>query len=318
MKNNFILFLGVVLSVACTKKDKDFSQDLVHPLSDSEVVVEYNGGTITAGDVKDKVKPQFERMRVELLQAYVKAGEELVYERQSASGSVSAAVPLSEVELDNYMRANKIPASEKEKVRSFLVTEKLRMKEQNARTEMFQKLNVRSKLGSARFDVEATSKMPSQGPSGAAVTVQVFCEFMNPMCNRSRMTMAELRIEFGDKVRWIFRHFPAPSNTGSTEASLAAICADEQGKFWPVHDKFFDLGITLVKQDLVKVAAEAGADADQMKTCLRSTETQVKLNAEIKSAMALGLTSTPGFFVNGVKVNSVDELKPAVLKALGK
>lgn len=303
--------------ISCTKKSDDLSQQLVKPLNDDQVILEYNGGTITAGDVKDEMKPQFERIREQLLNAYTRAAEEKLVEKM-ADRFKADDVKVSDAELESYIRANNIPRGEADKVRGFLISEKKRIQKQTSQNSVFQSLNVSNKLGAARYDVEATSDMPQQGPSGADVTIQVFCDFANPMCNRSRLTMGEMKNEFGDKIRWIFRHFPVPSNPAGYEASLVAMCAHEQDKFWPVHDALFDHQATLAKDDLTEIAVKAGANEKELKNCINSEVARNNLNKEIKAATSLGLTATPAYFVNGNKVNDFEKLKPTVRTLLKK
>ncbi|MGZ3805209.1 MAG: DsbA family protein [Pseudobdellovibrionaceae bacterium] len=298
--------------LGCTKeKSVDYSQELIQPLSDDQVVLEYRGGKITAKDLKEEMKPQFARVREQLLNSYVKAAEDLLAERVADKlNKVAGEVTLAE--LENYMKANKLPKSDAEKVRFFLVGEKARIQKQIDKMQVFKELDVRNKLGAARYDIQASSSMPSQGPASAAVTIQVFCDFGNPICNRSRLVLGEIKNEFGDKVRWIFRHFPVASNPLGEEASLVAICAQHQDLFWPVFERFFDQQAGMTKENLVKVAQSAGVNEAKLKDCLQSQEARNLLSKEIKDAESLGLTQTPAYFVNGTKVNDVDQLKTLV------
>lgn len=52
----------------------------------------------------------------------------------------------------------------------------------------------------------------------------------------------------------------------------------------------------------------AKLEADKFDSCLRSENTEKKLQAEIKAAEALGLTQTPVFFVNGARINDLEQL----------
>jgi protein-disulfide isomerase len=302
------LIIGLAL-VSCTKTTKtDMSQELIKPLSDDQVILEYNGGKITASDVQEQMKPQYEKIREQLLNSYIQEAENLLAQRMRDRFTKDTG-KVTEAELDNYMKANKLPKTDTEKIREFLTSEKSRIQKQMDRVQVFNELGVKNKLGAARYDVKATSGMATQGPNSAKVTIQVFCDFANPICNRSRLTLGELKNELGDKVRWIFRHFPVASNPFGEDASLVALCAQEQDKFWPVHDRLFDNQATLSKENVIKIAVAAGVDEGKLKSCLESGQARAALDKELKDAKALGLTQTPAYFVNGTKINSIDQLK---------
>lgn len=318
MKAMTLIFVSTLFVVGCTKsKETDHSQELIRPLQGDQVILEYKGGKITARDIEEKMKPQLERTREQLLTSYIKAAEELLTERM-ADRLKSQASDVTNAELENYMQANRLPRTETEKVRAFLVSEKNRIHKQIGRMQMFKELDVQNKLGAARYDLEATSGMPSQGPSSAPVTIQVFCDFGNPMCSRSRIVVGELKNQFGDKVRWVFRHFPVASNGIGEDAALVAICAHEQDLFWPVHDRLMDHQAELNKENLLKFAGAAGANDQKLAACVKSAEAKAILAKEIKDAEALGLTQTPAYFVNGTKINEIDQLKPFVTSQLEK
>jgi len=311
MKKTLIILTAIGF-VGCTKNNNgDQSQSLVKPLNDDQVILEYSGGKVTAKDVKEEMKPQFERAREQILNSYVKAAEDVLAQRV-ADRLKTEITEVSEAELENYMKANKLPKSDSEKIRAFLTSEKVRIQKQIGKMQVFKELDVKNKLGAARYDVKSTSEMPSQGPASAAVTIQVFCDFGNPICNRSRLTMGEIKNEFGDKVRWIFRHFPVASNPLGEEAALVAICAHQQNQFWPVYERFFDQQTGMTKEKLNKIAVSAGVNEEKLNECLHSQEAKNVLAKEIKDAEALGLTQTPAYFVNGTKINDIDTLKSHV------
>lgn len=312
VRKTIVLSLSALALAACTKKgSKDLSQDIVKPLSGDQVVLEYSGGKITADDVQKDLDPIFQRTREQILSAYVRAAEDLLVKRM-ASKEQSPALEVTNDELQNYMRSNKVPASDTEKIRAFLKTEKTRIDAQLGRLKLLHDLNVKNNLGSARYDVAATSSMPSKGGANAKVTVQVFCDFGNPICNRSRLIMAEIYNQHGENVRWIYRHFPVPSNPLGKEAALISICAHKQNMFWQVHDAFYNHQAGQTAEGLMKVAVTAGAKEAELASCINTQAAKDELENEIKAAEALGLTQTPVYFVNGTKVTDIDVLKASV------
>lgn len=285
----------------------DVNIDVVHTLKDSDVILEYTGGSILAKDVNEMIKPQLEQMRQQILNSYVKAAEELLAQRMSDKLN-KGDLTVNDTELQNYMKANNIPKTESEKIKVFLAKEKQRIGKQMSYIQLAKELNVKNHIGAIRYDLQTTAGMPQIGKTTASVTVQVFCDFGNPICNRSRLAMTQLKNELGDKVRWVYRHFPVASSAIGTEAALVSICALKQDKFWPVHDRFFDQQAALKSDNLVKEAVAVGLNEETLKTCLQSESTKTELDSDIKSAQMLGISSTPVYFVNGVRTTDVDQL----------
>ncbi|MCA9855591.1 MAG: thioredoxin domain-containing protein, partial [Dehalococcoidia bacterium] len=53
-------------------------------------------------------------------------------------------------------------------------------------------------------------------------------------------SLPTLRAELGDKVKLAFLHYPITAiHPNAGYASVAAICAGEQGAFWEMHDLLF-------------------------------------------------------------------------------
>lgn len=310
-----------LLLVHCTKGEKeapkDLSRNVVQALNDDEVILEYNGGTITAKEVNESLKPQIAQMRQQVLASYIKAAEDLFAARM-AEKQAQGSDQVSEDELQAYLKANNLAKTDAEKIRTFLLSEKKRINKQVLVMQLYKDLGVKNRLTSIRYDVAVTAGMPQVGKESAPVTVQVFCDFGNPTCNRSRMAMTQLKTELADKLRWVYRHFPVASSPIGMQASLVAVCAHKQNKFWALHDYFYDQQAKLTNENLVAEAVAAGVDEDTLKTCLQSEGTKAELEAEIKAAQMLGISTSPVYFVNGVRVTDVDQLFVEARKAAGK
>jgi protein-disulfide isomerase len=320
MKTILSLFIGLLLGAGVTyvslkPKGKDVSQSLVQKLSDGTVILEYTGGVITAKDVAERILPRFEKTRDELLQAYIREAEGVLVERMK-DRLPQEELEVTEAELANYLKANRIEASRSEEIRKFLRAEKERIQKQLGTIKLLQDLNVKNKLGAAFFEIQKSSKNPSKGPSSAQVNIQVFCDFGNPICNRTRLNMEALLNEQSEKISWTFRHFPVPSNRMGELAALVAICAHEQNQFWPVHDALLNNQNVLSEENILRVAVKAGANEEQLKTCLQKEETQKFLQSEIRLAQNLGLNQTPVFFINGAKVSDPEQVRPTALGIL--
>jgi len=80
-----------------------------------------------------------------------------------------------------------------------------------------------------------------EGNPAAKVMIAEFSDFQCPFCKRwNESTLAAVRARLGNDVALAFLHFPIQQiHPNAGNASLFAICAGEQGKFWPMHDLLF-------------------------------------------------------------------------------
>jgi predicted DsbA family dithiol-disulfide isomerase len=140
---------------------------------------------------------------------------------------------------------------------------------------------------------------PSRGPADAPVTLVGFLDFQCPYCANVGRTVDDLQKRYGKSVRFVFRHFPLPFHKEAAKAAEAAICAQQQGKFWEIHDKLFSSQRALQAADLKKYAGEIGLDPDAFGQCLDSGRTAEKWRADVQEGSQFGVTGTPTLFVNG-------------------
>ena len=141
---------------------------------------------------------------------------------------------------------------------------------------------------------------PSIGPADARVTIVEFSDFQCPFCSRLAESMHQLREAYPDDIRLEFRHFPLSFHNNARTAAEAAVCAQEQGRFWEMHDQMFANQSSLSRDGLMELAPDAGVDADALAACLDAGEVGTRVDADQAAGAALGVTGTPNFFVNGV------------------
>jgi protein-disulfide isomerase len=77
------------------------------------------------------------------------------------------------------------------------------------------------------------------------------------------------------------------------------MAANEQGKFWEYHDKLFANAGKIKRPDLDRYAQELGLDMGRFQEALQTGRNKPKIDADMAEARSLGLSGTPGFFVNG-------------------
>jgi protein-disulfide isomerase len=145
----------------------------------------------------------------------------------------------------------------------------------------------------------AVDRGPSRGPRDAPVTIVVYSEFECPFCAKSSLVLKEVERRYGDKVRIVFRHFPRPMHQHAAKAAEAAMCAEDQGRFWEFHDKLFASQSALTVADLKRYAGEVGLDGEAFGRCLDSGRRADAVAAEAAEGAQHGVQRVPTFFVNG-------------------
>jgi len=111
---------------------------------------------------------------------------------------------------------------------------------------------------------------------------------------------AELRSRFGDELRYVFRHLPLSEVHPHAElAARAAIAADQQGKFWPMHDMLFARQSELELEDLLGYAGDLDLDIERFARALDDPVVDDRIRADLASAEASGARGTPTFFIAG-------------------
>jgi len=104
---------------------------------------------------------------------------------------------------------------------------------------------------------------------------------------------------YGDKVRIVWKNLPLPFHPNAMPAALAAMAANEQGKFWEMHDKLFANQQALGRDAYLRYAKELKLDLPRFTRALDGAKYKAQIEADTADARSLGVTGTPGFFVNG-------------------
>ena len=80
-------------------------------------------------------------------------------------------------------------------------------------------------------------------------------------------------------------------------------CANEQGKFWPYHDRLFAKPGHLSEADLKRTAAELGLDTSRFDSCVDTHKYKAAVDADIRAGNTAGVSGTPAFFINGREIS---------------
>jgi protein-disulfide isomerase len=161
------------------------------------------------------------------------------------------------------------------------------------------KAGVRVLLDPPRLAVDMAGD-PSKGPADAPVTIVEFSDFQCPYCSRAIDTLKKVEENYAGKIRLVYRDYPLVQiHPNAARAAEAAACANDQGKFWPMHDRLFAHQDKLEAADLKKNAAELGLDTAAFDQCLDSGRHAEGWRKDSADAERYGVSSTPAFFING-------------------
>jgi len=161
------------------------------------------------------------------------------------------------------------------------------------------KENARILLQPPKFDI-ILGEAPISGSKDAPVTMVEFADFECPYCRQTEPNLQKLREQFPDKLRIVYKNFPLPMHSHAQKAAEAGLCAAEQGKFWPYHDKLMaQTPPQLEVPQLKTLAASLKLDTASFDQCLDSGKEAATVSHDVEQGKTLGVEGTPSFFVNG-------------------
>lgn len=156
------------------------------------------------------------------------------------------------------------------------------------------------------------------GNPKAPVVIEEFADFECPVCGSyATVTEPDVRKRIIDAGLAYYKYydFPLPMHHNTVTASNAAACADEQGKFWQMHDQLFagqdawglnPDGATQVTDDpkpvFVGYAKTLGLNVPQFQQCLDARKYQSRIDANAADGFRRNVNQTPTFFINGKMV----------------
>ena len=166
-------------------------------------------------------------------------------------------------------------------------------------------------------------------PDGDA-TVVMFGDLECGFCKRSAAEVARLEATYGDRVTFVFKHFPMDpacnpgvknrKHRNACAAAVASVCAQDQGRFWAFHDLAYKNQHELAPEALAAYAARAGVDEAAFQACVRDPGAVARVRADAEQGKALDIHGTPRIFIGGKLYRSgtsAEVMARAVELALG-
>lgn len=144
----------------------------------------------------------------------------------------------------------------------------------------------------------------AKGAADAPVTLLEYGDFECPFCARAFWELRRLESAVGDRVRFVFRHFPLTQlHPHALLAAEAAEAAGAQGRFWEMYDTLYQNQEHLEAPALLTDAANLGLDVGRFSRDLQEHRYLQKVQRDFMEGVRSGVNGTPSFFINGERHN---------------
>lgn len=139
-----------------------------------------------------------------------------------------------------------------------------------------------------------------RGNIEASVILVEYSDLECPFCKSFHPTMQQVLKEYGNKVAWVYRHYPLSFHPKAQKSSEVTECANELGgnnAFWKMTDLIFEKMPDLTLEDLPELAAKIGLNQTAFKQCLESGKYAQKIKEEMEGGTKAGISGTPGTII---------------------
>jgi len=166
--------------------------------------------------------------------------------------------------------------------------------------------------------IQTTKTIPANAPPGAqppnqagaptaTVVLEEFADFQCGSCALKHPVLNEIKSMYGGRIRFIFRSYPLDMHDKAYDAAVAADAAGLQGKFWDMQNMLFNNQTAWTtdanyKQTWKGYAEKIGLDVAKWENDMLGLVSKNRVNEDKNRGKAIGITSTPTLFINGVDV----------------
>jgi protein-disulfide isomerase len=159
------------------------------------------------------------------------------------------------------------------------------------------------------------------GPETAPVVLEEFGDFQCPPCGRMHPVVQQIEKDYGERLRFVFRHYPLQQiHKNAFAAARASEAAAMQGKFWEMHDLIFDNQAQWAESAEPRpvfndYARRLGLNVEKFQSDMAGQAVAERVMADYQRGNSLGVSGTPTFYVNGRELPGTQALDPAYLRA---
>jgi len=172
--------------------------------------------------------------------------------------------------------------------------------------------------GNDKAEAPETSAKPSnhtRGEGASGVTLVEYGDFQCPACKQYYPMVEELVSKYSEDITFQFRNFPLTSiHPNAFAASRAAEAAGKQGKFWEMYDKLYGgqndwANASPPNKIFETYAKQLQLNIEQYKNDFKSTLVNDTINADLAEGSKLDITGTPGFVLDGKRIDNPNSLE---------
>ena len=161
-------------------------------------------------------------------------------------------------------------------------------------------MNTDGKL--VELSAPVTERDHVRGSLDAPVVIVEYGDYECPHCGRAYWVIKELLEQLGGQIAFVFRNFPVTETHPRADAVAEALeAAGGQGRFWEMHDWFYEHQHQLEGLDLERHAGVIGLDVEQWRKELRERAHRDRVHEDLETGRESGVTGTPTLFMNGVR-----------------
>lgn len=148
------------------------------------------------------------------------------------------------------------------------------------------------------------------GNSSAPMRIIEFADFQCPACASAHPILQSFMEKNGEKIYFVFRHYPLPTHKNALAAAKAAEAAGLQNKFWEMHNLLFEnqpewSDVQNPTDIFTRYAEKLDLDINQFKNDLKNESLENIITTDKSLALRSAVNSTPTFFINGKKYQGV-------------
>ena len=158
---------------------------------------------------------------------------------------------------------------------------------------------------SAASALPGPTSTPGPVERRSVVTLEEFGDYQCPPCGQLHPELTILKKEFGERLRFVYRHFPLTQiHPNAQPAALAAVAASFQGSFWEMHNLLYQnqstwSGLPDVLPQFTEYARQAGLDVPRFLNDLQSPRAFAVVSADQREGASRNVTGTPTLLING-------------------
>ncbi len=150
----------------------------------------------------------------------------------------------------------------------------------------------------------------TKGTADAKVNVIEYSDPQCPACASYEPIVKQVIENYGDKIQFVYRHFPLRSiHKNGQMAAQFAEAAGQQGKFWEYHDKLFDAqsewsDLGNPQSKFKEYGKTLELDEAKLESYATSQAAKDRVDNDYNSGAIANVNATPTFFLNGKKISN--------------